>query len=115
MAIKVSGIVILNVYNLPSNLVDNSILQFITNFRYVIICGDFNAHLPSKLHSYPTRFATGENYATARFNKSNLLRSIPYLGPVFWNELPPKIKNFARINPNNFVKHVKKFLHLNQK
>ena len=44
MAIKVSGIVILYVYNPPSNIVDNNILQFITNFRNVIICGDFNAH-----------------------------------------------------------------------
>ena len=71
--------------------------------------------LPSKLHSYPTKFASGENYAIARFNKSNSGRSIRYPGPVFWNELPTKIKNFARINTNNFVKHVKKFLHLNQK
>ena len=35
MAIKVSGIVILNV--------DNNVLQFIAKFRHVIICGDFNA------------------------------------------------------------------------
>ena len=55
------------------------------------------------------------NYAIARFNKSNSQRSIRYLGPVFWNELPTKTKNFARMNTNNFVKHVKKFLHLNQK
>ena len=49
MAIKVSGIVILNVYNPPSNLVDNNILQFITNFRNVIICGDFHKFRPKLL------------------------------------------------------------------
>ena len=44
MAIKVSGIVILNVYNPPANPIDNNVLQFIAKFRHVIICGDFNAH-----------------------------------------------------------------------
>ena len=44
MAIKVSGIVILNVYNPPANPIDNNVLQFIANFCHAIICGEFNAH-----------------------------------------------------------------------
>ena len=44
MAIKVSGIAILNIYNPPANPIDNNALQFIAKFRHVIICGDFNAH-----------------------------------------------------------------------
>ena len=75
---------------------------------------DFFA-LPSKLHSYPTRFATGENYSIAQFNKSNSQRSVRYQGPVIWNELPAEIKKSARKNTNNFIKRVKEFLHLNQK
>ena len=48
---------------------------------------DFFA-LPSKLHSYPIGDTTGDNHAIARFNKPNSQRSIRFLGPVFWNELP---------------------------
>ena len=44
MAIKVSDIAVLNVYNPPTNLVDNNVLHFVTKFRKVIICDDFNAH-----------------------------------------------------------------------
>ena len=44
MVIKVSDIVILNVYNPPTNLIDDNILLFVTKFRKVIISGDFNAH-----------------------------------------------------------------------
>ena len=41
MAIKVSGIVILNVYNPPANPISNNILQFIAKFRHI---GDCSAH-----------------------------------------------------------------------
>ena len=44
MAIKVSDIVILNIYNPPTNLIDDNVLLFVTKFRKVIISGDFNAH-----------------------------------------------------------------------
>ena len=60
--------------------------------------------LPSKLHSYATRFASGDNYSIAQFNKSNSKRSVRYKGPVIWNERPAGIKNSARKNTNNFIK-----------
>jgi len=44
MGIKVSNIVILNVYNPPSNHIDKQVLNYINKFPNVIMCGDFNAH-----------------------------------------------------------------------
>ena len=49
MAIKVSDIVILHVYNPTTNQIDNIVLHFVTKFRKVIICGDFNAHHKKEL------------------------------------------------------------------
>ena len=66
---------------------------------------DFIA-LPSKLHYYPTRFATGDNYSIGQFDKSNTQRFIRYQGPVVWNELPAKIKNSARKNTSNISSNV---------
>ena len=68
----------------------------------------------SKLHFYPTRFATCSNYSVMRVNKAISQRSIRYLGPKLWNELPTETKNRARNNKTAFIKSVKEFLHLKQ-
>ena len=42
------------------------------------ICFNEYFVLPSKVHSYSTRFVTGDNYTLTRLNKSNSQRSIRY-------------------------------------
>ena len=79
------------------------------------ICFNEYFVLPSKVHSYSTRFVTGNNYSLTRFNKSNSQRSIRYQGPKIWNELLADIKNIAQKNKHVFIKKIKEFLHLNQK
>ena len=69
---------------------------------------------PANLHSYSTRFASGNNYSIIRFNKSKSQCSIRYQGPVLWNDLPAKITYCARKNKHSFIKNVKEFLHANQ-
>ena len=49
--------------------------------------------LPSKVHSYSTRFVT---YSLTRINKSNSQRSIRNQRPKIWNELSADIKNIAQ-------------------
>ena len=70
---------------------------------------------PSKVHSYFTRFVTGDNYSFTRFEKSNSQRSIRYQGPKIRNKLLADIKNIAQKNKQIFIKKVKEFLHVNQK
>ena len=72
MAIKVSGIVILNAYNPPANVllynvIDNNVLQFFAKFRHVIICGDFNAH--HKM--WDAGFANQNDYGLLDFIEQN--------------------------------------------
>ena len=79
------------------------------------ICFNEYFVLPSKVHSYSTRFVAGDNYSLTRFNKSNSQRSIRYQGSKIWNELPADIKNIAQKNKYVFIKKIKEFLHVNQK
>ena len=99
-----------------NNIYKLEILKFMGKYQNNSLPNCFNDFyaLPSKLHSYPTRFATSDNYSMARFNKSKSQRSIRYQGPVIWNELPTEIKNSARKNKNNFIKRVKEYLRVNQ-
>ena len=43
MAIKVNDIVIVNVYNPPSNSIDINVLSYFKRFSNILLCGDFNA------------------------------------------------------------------------
>ena len=74
---------------------------------------DFLA-IPLESRSYPTRFATGNNYAVIRVNKVNSQRSIRYQEPKLGNELPIETKTCARNNKTVFLKSVKEFLNLKQ-
>ena len=100
----------LNLLNL-GNICKLKILKIVSKYQDNSLPNCFNDFfaLLSKLHSYPTRFATGDNYSIARFNKSNSQRSVRYQTPVVWNELPAEIINSARKNGNNFIKRVKQF------
>jgi len=42
--IAVHGFCIFNIYNPPSNPLNSTSLDFLSNFEKVILCGDFNAH-----------------------------------------------------------------------
>ena len=84
-------------------------------FKSLPICFNVYFVLPSKVHSYSTRFVTGDSHSLTRFNKSNSQRSIRYQGPKIWNELPADIKNIAQKNKHVFIKKIKEFLHVNQK
>ena len=74
---------------------------------------DFFAML-SELHSYPIRFALGDNYSVMRVNKAISQCLVHYLEPKLWNKPSIETKNPARNNKTAFIKNVKKFLHLNQ-
>ena len=43
-AITISGTLIINAYNSPSDLIDTEDLSFVKDFTNVVICGDLNAH-----------------------------------------------------------------------
>ena len=97
-----------NIYKL-----EVSKLMYKFKFKSFTLCFNEYFVLPSKVHSYSTRFVTGDNYVSStRFNKSNSQRSICYQGPKIWNELPADIKNIAQKNKHVFIK---KSLHVNQK
>ena len=52
--------------------------------------------IPSNVHSYPTRYASGDNYFLTRFKITISQRSIHYVGSKLWNELPSDLKNYAQ-------------------
>ena len=70
------------------------------------ICFNEYFILPSKVHSYYTRFVTGDNQPLTCFNKSNSESSIRYQGPKIWNELLVDIKNIAQKNKHVFIKKI---------
>ena len=70
--------------------------------------------IPSNVHSYSTRYASGDNYSLTRFKNTISQRSIRYVGPKLWNELPSDLKNYAQNNICIFTKHLKEYLHVNQ-
>ena len=75
--------------------------------------GDF-FEISSNVHSYSTRYASGGNYSLTCFKNAISQRSIHYVGPKLWNELPSDFKNYAKQNICTFTKHVKEYLHVNQ-
>ena len=99
-----------NIYNL-----EVSKLMYKFKSKSLSICFNKYFVFHSKVHSYSTRFATGDNCSLTRFNKSNSQRSICYHGPKIWNELPADIKNIAQKSKHVFIKKIKEFLHVNQK
>ena len=52
--------------------------------------------IPSNVHSYSTRYASGDNYSLTRFKNTISQRSIRYVGPKLWSELPSDLKNYAQ-------------------
>ena len=52
--------------------------------------------IPSNVHSYTTSYASGDNYSLTRFKITISQRSIRYVGPKLWNELPSDLKNYAQ-------------------
>ena len=88
-----------------NNIYKLEVSKFMYKFKSksLPICSDEYFVLPSKVHSYSTRFVTGDNYSLTRFNKSNSQRSICYQGPKIWNELPAEIKNIAQKNKHVFI------------
>ena len=71
--------------------------------------------MPSESHYHSTRFALGDNSSVIRVNQANSQRSIRYLRPKLWNELPIETKNCVCNNKTAFIKSVKEFLFLKQK
>ena len=52
--------------------------------------------IPPNVHSCSTRYASGGNYSLTRFKNTISQRSIRYVGPKLWNELPSDLKNHAQ-------------------
>ena len=52
--------------------------------------------IPSNVYSYSTRYASGDNYSLTRFKNTISQRSIRYVGPKLWNEIPYELKNYAQ-------------------
>ena len=102
-----------------NNIYKLEVSKLLNEYKYksksLPICFNEYFVLPSEVHSYSTRFVTGDNYSLTRFNKSNSQRSICYQGPKTGNELPADIKNIAQKNKHVFIKKIKQFLHVNQK
>ena len=88
-----------------NNIYKLEVSKLMYKFRSKSLPICFNEYfvLPSKVHSYSTRFVTGENYFLTHFNKSNSQRSIRYQGPKIWNELPADIRNIAQKNKYVFI------------
>ena len=100
-----------------NNIYKLKVLKLKCKFKSKSLSICFNEYfvLPSKVHSYSTRFFTGDNHSSTRFNKSNSQRSVRYQRPKIWSELPANIKIIAQKNKHIFIKKVKEFLHVNQK
>ena len=70
--------------------------------------------IPSIVCSYSTRYASADDYALTRFKNNTSQRSIRYVGPKLWNELPSDLKNYTQKYIHIFSKHVKEYFHVNQ-
>ena len=70
--------------------------------------GDFIPVRPSSIHNYHTRFASKDTYTIPQGTSDLYQRSLNYIGPSVWNDVPEAIK--ATNNLGNFKKLFKEHL-----
>ena len=58
------------------------------------------------LHNYTTRFSSSRNYNITNFRTNRGQRSIQFLGPKVWNQVPNEIRNVSKQTFKNEMKRL---------